>query len=242
MAFQDRRNNPGNLKFANQPGALGADEKGFAVFPDKETGMSAMRRQIELDLVDRGKTGREFIHKYAPPSDNNPTDAYVQNVFGELGIDPDKKVDPAKIPEIQRLMVRQEHGREGMQHYYANGEKSPSGTTPSAASIVAGTAATGIAAKSLFNNDQQDQAELQRAAQMAAEREAGIGTLKQYTNRPAGEYMDLLNQSRNQRKRRMMAAIEQRRRNKKQVAEEVSFKDLRKKIQEQIIMNEENQK
>ena len=107
--------------------------------------------------------------------------------------------------------------------------------------IVAGTAATGIAAKSLFNKDQQDQAELQRAAQMAAEREAGIGTLKQYTSRPAGEYMGLLNKSRNQRKREMMAAIEQRRRNKKQVAEEMSFKNLRKKIQEQIIMNEENQ-
>ena len=54
-----RNNNPGNLRAADaetqrrlsQPGyvldkAIGFDKDGFAIFPDKETGMSAMQRQI----------------------------------------------------------------------------------------------------------------------------------------------------------------------------------------------------
>jgi len=245
MAFQDKRNNPGNLKFANQPGAIGADEKGFAVFPDQETGMKAMRRQLELDLVERGKTGREFIYKYAPPSDNNPTDAYVKNVFGELGIDPDKKVDPSRLSDIQRLMVRQEHGREGMEHYYSNTSKSPAGTTPDTKSSVAYNAAVpvAIAAKSIFSGPQSD-ADARIDAEKAAQRDAGIGTLQKYTNQSNMRFADVLNKSRNQRKAEMIAKLNMMRRNPKQkIAESaVGFKDFRKKIYEQIIINEQIEK
>ena len=271
MAFQDKRNNPGNLKFANQPGAIGADEKGFAIFPDQETGMNAMRRQLELDLVERGKTGREFIYKYAPPSDNNPTDAYVKNVFGELGIDPDKKVDPSRLSDIQRLMVRQEHGREGMEHYYSNTSKSPAGTTPDTKSSVAYNAAVPVATAAAVpaaaaamtvavpvatriktalkklpipGDDEQDRAEAERTAQMQAQRDAGIGTLQQYTNQSNMRFADVLNKSRNQRKAEMIAKLNMMRRNPKQkVAESaVGFKDFRKKIYEQIIINEQIEK
>ena len=279
MAFQDKRNNPGNLKFANQPGAIGADEKGFAIFPDQETGMNAMRRQLELDLVERGKTGREFIYKYAPPSDNNPTDAYVKNVFGELGIDPDKKVDPSRLSDIQRLMVRQEHGREGMEHYYSNTNKSPAGTTPDTKSSVAYNAAVPVAAaaavpamaaRSIFNRSSDND-----YARVAAERDAGIGTLQQYTRTAGPErYTDAMNAYRSQRKSEMISKLNAMRRNtqqadtqtlaktraqkkaamiaklnmmrrnpKQKVAESaVGFKDFRKKIYEQIIINEQIEK
>lgn len=255
MAFEDKRNNPGNLKFANQPGAIGADERGFAIFPDPETGMNAMRRQLELDLVERGKTGREFIHKYAPPSDNNPTDAYVQNVFGELGLDPDKKVDPEKLPDIQRLMVRQEHGREGMEHYYSNASKSPAGSTPDTKSSIPSNLATAVvgatAAKSVLGKNlgtsayDYDDTNAKLEAERMAQRDVGIGTLSQYS-RPigsvgSGRFMDLLNKTRNQRKAEMIARANLLRRNRPQkVAEStVNFKDLRKKIYEQIIMNQQ---
>lgn len=45
-----RNNNPGNLKYANQPGATGADPQGFAVFPSLELGMAALIRQLQKNL------------------------------------------------------------------------------------------------------------------------------------------------------------------------------------------------
>ena len=73
-----RNNNPGNLKFMNQPGAVKGD-KDFAKFTDYKTGKNALMNQIKLD-ASRGHTVESFIYKYAPPSDNNPTDKYVDFV------------------------------------------------------------------------------------------------------------------------------------------------------------------
>lgn len=228
MAFQDKRNNPGNLKFANQPGAIGADEKGFAVFPDPDTGMKAMRRQIELDLVQRGKTGREFIYKYAPPSDNNPTDAYVQNVFGELGIDPDKPVDPAKIPDIQRLMVRQEHGKEGMQHYYSGTPAAADSPTSSAPALATAAAVGGgaVLAKNAMSQDQEEPA--------PERKEQDIGTLGQYRG-----LSPLYSQLRASRIKSALASRKKMQPRKAVAESTVRFKDLRKRIYEQIIKAEE---
>ena len=228
MAFQDKRNNPGNLKFANQPGAIGADEKGFAVFPDPDTGMKAMRRQIELDLVQRGKTGREFIYKYAPPSDNNPTDAYVQNVFGELGIDPDKPVDPAKIPDIQRLMVRQEHGKEGMQHYYSGTPAATDSSTSSAPALATAAAVGGgaVLAKNAMSQDQEEPA--------PERKEQDIGTLGQYRG-----LSPLYSQLRASRIKSALASRKKMQPRKAVAESTVRFKDLRKRIYEQIIKAEE---
>lgn len=122
--FVDPRNNPGNLRFyknLNQPGyvldkAIGVDKNGFAVFATPEDGLDAMRRQIAIDAR-KGLTGREFISKYAPAADKNDPEIYTKNVFGELGLDPDQPLDPSLIPLIQPLMIRQEHGKEGMYYY-----------------------------------------------------------------------------------------------------------------------------
>jgi RNA polymerase sigma factor (sigma-70 family) len=124
--FVDVRNNPGNLRGTDalrKPGyvldkAVGFDKNGFAIFNNPEDGKEAMRRQLALDALKRGLTGRQLINKYAPPSDNNDTDAYIKNTFGELGLDPDSKISPEDLDRIQKLMVRQEHGKEGMNFYY----------------------------------------------------------------------------------------------------------------------------
>jgi hypothetical protein len=125
QTFSDPRNNPGNLRFfknLNKPGyvldkAIGVDKNGFAVFATPKDGLDAMRRQIAIDAR-KGFTGREFIHKYAPVKDRNDPELYTKNVFGELGLDPDQQIDPRVISMIQPLMVRQEHGPEGMYYYY----------------------------------------------------------------------------------------------------------------------------
>jgi len=122
--FSDPRNNPGNLRFfknLNKPGyvldkAIGVDKNGFAVFASPEDGLDAMRRQIAIDAR-KGLTGRQFIEKYAPVQDQNDPEIYTKNVFGELGLDPDQPLDPSLIPLIQPLMIRQEHGKEGMYYY-----------------------------------------------------------------------------------------------------------------------------
>jgi hypothetical protein len=41
-----RNNNPGDLKQAGQPGAVGTDPQGFAIFPDPGTGWTALYNQL----------------------------------------------------------------------------------------------------------------------------------------------------------------------------------------------------
>ena len=50
-----RNNNPGNLMYAGQRGAIGKDSSGFAIFGSIEDGWAALKRQIELD-AGRGHT------------------------------------------------------------------------------------------------------------------------------------------------------------------------------------------
>lgn len=79
-----RNNNPGNLKYAGQPGAIGADAQGFAIFATPEDGWRALERQIRLD-ASRGHTLSSFLYKYAPPSENATT-AYLDFLRTRLGL------------------------------------------------------------------------------------------------------------------------------------------------------------
>lgn len=151
-----RNNNPGNLRAADaetqrrltQPGyvldkATGFDKDGFAIFPDKETGLTAMQRQINID-ASRGMTGGDMIRKYAPKNDNTPLgqkypndpDVYVNNVFTKSGLDPNKPIDPKDIDTIQRGMVKQEGGQGAYDHFYSGktGSTQYAAAAPAAAS------------------------------------------------------------------------------------------------------------
>jgi len=84
-----RNNNPGNLRYAGQTGATqGAG--GFAYFPDYASGRAALENQIRLDAL-RGKTLAEFLHKYAPASEND-TDSYITNMTAWTGIQPGQRL------------------------------------------------------------------------------------------------------------------------------------------------------
>ena len=82
----DRNNNPGNLRFAGQKGAILGD-KGFARFPTPQDGFNALKRQILLDAK-RGLLAGQFIHKYAPPNENN-TNGYLRFFCHHLNCFPD---------------------------------------------------------------------------------------------------------------------------------------------------------
>ena len=75
MNRAQRNHNPGNLRFAGQLEAIGKDEVGMAVFPDDPAGWRALIAQVRLDQ-ERGLNIEQFVHKYAPP-DENDTQAYI---------------------------------------------------------------------------------------------------------------------------------------------------------------------
>lgn len=81
-----RNNNPGNLKFASQPGAVAQDDKGFAVFDSYTSGWNALIALIYRRIQQHPTwTVLDFFMSYAPPSDNNPTQQYAQTVADAVG-------------------------------------------------------------------------------------------------------------------------------------------------------------
>lgn len=90
-----RNNNPGNLRYVGQVGSKGQDSTGFAVFPDYQSGFTALLRDIDIKLKRSGDmTITQLLNVYAPPSEND-TGAYIDAVAAELGIDKDKPIKNA---------------------------------------------------------------------------------------------------------------------------------------------------
>lgn len=76
-----RNNNPGNLRYVGQKGAVKGD-KGFAKFKTPDAGWQALQQQIALD-ASRGHTLQSFVYKYAPPSENNSA-IYLQMIMKSI--------------------------------------------------------------------------------------------------------------------------------------------------------------
>jgi len=102
-----KNNNPGNLKFANQPGAT-EDARGFAKFDDPQAGMNALVNQINLDRS-RGDTLEEFISDYAPPSEN-ATQNYIDYVSERTGIAPGEQIPADKVAAVAGAITQMEGG------------------------------------------------------------------------------------------------------------------------------------
>lgn len=83
-----RNNNPGNLKYAGQPGAVEDPATGFAVFSSWTAGVTALENQLKL-YAQRGLTLAQTMNIYAPPSDNPNTlggIAYAQVIASRIGV------------------------------------------------------------------------------------------------------------------------------------------------------------
>lgn len=80
-----RQNNPGNLRYVGQPGAV-KGKGGFAVFSTPQAGFTALHNQIMLD-ASRGLSLQQFVYKYAPPSSNN-TASYLNYISKTLQAKP----------------------------------------------------------------------------------------------------------------------------------------------------------
>lgn len=101
-------NNPGNLRYV--PSQLNAQpgEGGFAHFDTPEDGLKALIRQIKLDQS-RGYTLEEFIHKYAPPIENN-TGHYIEYMTKVTGAAQDTRIIFIPVSNLVRAIMFIESG------------------------------------------------------------------------------------------------------------------------------------
>ncbi|MDR2991917.1 MAG: hypothetical protein LBU72_08360 [Burkholderiaceae bacterium] len=110
-----RNNNPGNLNYAGQPGAVKESGPGgrFAVFSSAELGLRAMSKQIQLHGSRGLNTVQSLITTWAPPKDHNNTGAYIASVAREMGVSPTKPLDmssPDTLSKLMPAMIKVESG------------------------------------------------------------------------------------------------------------------------------------
>ena len=110
-----RQNNPLNLR----PGArlwLGElqSTNNYCLFDKPENGLRAAAKNLLTYQSKYGlRTIREIISRWAPPSDNNDTGAYIGAVSAEVGIDYDADIDLSDgsvMSSMLMAMCRHENG------------------------------------------------------------------------------------------------------------------------------------
>lgn len=111
-----RNNNPGNIEdgpFAQSlPGYKGSDGR-FAIFETPQDGVNA-GAQLLGSYARRGlTTPAEIINRWAPPSDNNPTQAYAQYVAQRLGIGVNDPIPESRRGEAFQAINEFENGPRG---------------------------------------------------------------------------------------------------------------------------------
>jgi len=100
-------NNPGNLQFAGQPGAIEGQTYGnnFAVFPDAETGIAALKNDLTAK-VNRSNRVEDIIGEYAPKEDNPQSfNNYLSFVKERVG----ETVEPNELDELTRSVIQFEN-------------------------------------------------------------------------------------------------------------------------------------
>jgi len=109
-----RLNNPGNIRpGAGFFGEIG-DDGGYAEFDSDAAGIRAIQRLLKTYGNQYGiNTLRGLANRYAPPSDNNPTDNYIEFLSQQTGIDPDEPINLAERgSEIIPAIIGFEQGQQ----------------------------------------------------------------------------------------------------------------------------------
>lgn len=112
-----RNNNPGNIKGDDEwQGKTGADANGFVQFDTPANGARALAINLKNQQDKNGlNTIGEIIPKYAPSSDNNNTQAYVDSVSKQMGVAPDAKLDlsdPKTLSSFTSAVISHENGKQ----------------------------------------------------------------------------------------------------------------------------------
>lgn len=111
-------NNPGNIRYRGNDKWQGAasppQENGFCTFASPVYGIRAIAR-ILITFQDKYgcRTVRDFISRWAPPADLNPTDQYIKNVESWGGFQPMHSLNAHAYADACALVegiIRQEQG------------------------------------------------------------------------------------------------------------------------------------
>lgn len=131
-----RQNNPGNIRWNSETKWMGQQvdpgEKGFVVFTSPYWGIRAMAKVLLNYQLRHGlKTIREFIIRWAPPSENN-TEAYVADVDKLVAavekftsVNPDEVYDLRNDGNLLSLIEAIIHHENGEQPYTVGELTSP---------------------------------------------------------------------------------------------------------------------
>ena len=114
-------NNPFNIRYVGQETSPQKNQvrNEFAIFPTLEDGVAEGYRQIALDSEGKGldpRTGlekkpltlSEFLHKYAPKSDRNDTEAYIAHMMQRTGAKADTLLADIDHWELGKAMMLHE--------------------------------------------------------------------------------------------------------------------------------------
>ncbi len=105
-------NNPGNLMYLGQVGAVQGSPMGngyyYAKFSSPEAGYQALIKQVQLDQS-RGETLSQFITKYAPPTSNN-TAQYISQASAALGVSSNTKLNTLDPNKVAAFLAQKESG------------------------------------------------------------------------------------------------------------------------------------
>lgn len=111
-----RNNNPGNIAysdFAIKAGAIGQAGR-FAIFPDEETGMRALKARLRTDEYNN-LTVASAINSYAPPPENNSA-KYQRDIEKLTGLSvnkPMKELTETELSQVANAIKELEGWREG---------------------------------------------------------------------------------------------------------------------------------
>lgn len=115
LPYFNANNNPLNLRPSSRggdwQGQIGVSSKNFSIFENSCWGFRAAHKNMETYLSQGINTIRDIVTTWAPPSDNNPTSVYVNNVAFWTGIHPDRVIWRSDIPNLLAAMTRQETGK-----------------------------------------------------------------------------------------------------------------------------------
>jgi len=126
-------NNPLNIRFAGQPGAVNTN--GFAAWKTPEEGQAATDALFAKYAEGGINTLAGFISRWAPPSEND-TAGYIKNVAAATGLDPTAKLDfkdPAVRARVQAAMAVQEGNKNSRRPTAPAAPGAPAATTTTTA-------------------------------------------------------------------------------------------------------------
>jgi len=113
MLTSFRNNNPGNIRWNPRiKGVVGKDARGFAIFSSKFAGLAAMKSLLAGYVKKGYNTIEKILNRYAPPTDNNNTEAYIQFVAQKSKFNRSAILNTDQVEQLIPAMVKMETGKD----------------------------------------------------------------------------------------------------------------------------------